>query len=77
MDGWMDGWMDRYALRSQVKRAHESPAVLCPKTKVQDPALVIVRPVSHLLGKLRQVWPCADKENKLVAMKVIRHQDGQ
>ena len=22
-----------------------------------------------------QVWPCADKDNKLIAMKVIRHQE--
>ncbi|CAJ1343034.1 unnamed protein product, partial [Effrenium voratum] len=27
------------------------------------------------VGVFSVVWPCADKENKLVAMKVIRHQD--
>lgn len=38
-----------------------------PYTVVSDEALGV--------GVFSVVWPCADKNNKLVAMKVIRHQD--
>lgn len=45
---------------------------------IQDSEVGPYTVVSHEalgVGVFSVVWPCADKDNKLVAMKVIRHQD--
>ncbi|CAE8696216.1 unnamed protein product, partial [Polarella glacialis] len=41
----------------------------------EDATYTVIAKEALGVGVFSVVWPCADKENKLVALKVVRHQD--